>query len=250
MVIEARNLSLDFPVHGVSVQSLRKAVIGLAVGGQFARRQSTVYVRALKNLSFKVEDGDRLGLLGHNGAGKSTLLRCIAKVYPPSSGEMVVKGEISTFFDPTMGMDLEATGRENIFLLGMYRRRRRKEVKAAADEIIDFSGLGGYIDLPVKTYSSGMVGRLAFSVATAFQPDVLLMDEWLSVGDADFMRKAEDRVVGLVENSRAMVVASHSTALIEHFCNKAILLHHGEIVDYGPASQVIARAAGLVEGVV
>lgn len=244
MIVSAQSVTLDFPVHGVDTRSLRRAVLGLGVGGRMGTgADKQLVIRALRNVSFELKEGDRLGLMGHNGSGKSTLLRCLAGIYPPTSGRVVTNGETATFFDVSLGVEGEATGRENVYMLGMYRGKSRREVRDAFEEIVEFSGLGSFIDLPVKTYSSGMVGRLVFSVATAFKPDVLLMDEWLSTGDAEFITKAEQRVSSLVASARCMVLASHSQDIMRRFCNKLLVLEHGEVVHFGPTPEVLGRLA-------
>ncbi len=241
MALSAHEVCLEYPVYGIAARSLRRAVVrGLSVGGRMGQDHNMVVVRALNGVTFTLNEGDRLGLMGHNGSGKSSLLRTLAGIYKPTSGHIDSSGAvISTFFDVGLGLDVEATGRENIFLLGMYRGKTYAEIKAAFEGIVEFSGLGSFIDLPIKTYSSGMIGRMMFSVATAFQPDILLMDEWLSTGDAEFMIKAEERILELVTKARAMVFASHAPDLIRRFCNRLLVLHHGEVLHFGETSEVL-----------
>lgn len=244
MALAAHDVSLDFHVYGHAARSLRRAMVrSLAIGGRMGQDHNTVVVRALNGVSFQLEEGDRLGLMGHNGSGKSTLLRTLAGIYKPTSGRVETRGTISTFFDVSLGLDLEASGRENIYLLGMYRGKAYAEIKGAFEEIVEFSGLGAFIDLPLKAYSAGMIGRMVFSVATAFQPDILLMDEWLSTGDSEFMEKAEERIIGLVTRTRAMVFASHSPDLIRRFCNRILVLNHGEVLHFGEPGEVLAKLA-------
>ena len=177
-------------------------------------------------------------MLGHNGAGKSTLLRLLSGVYEPSSGRAEIKGEIGSLIDVSFGIDPEASGRENIYLRGALLGLTRAEIKAKLDEIIDFSELGDFIDMPVRTYSSGMHLRLAFSVSTIIRPEILLMDEWLSVGDEGFRVRAEARMNELVESTHILVIASHSRELVRDTCNRAIWLEHGKIKMDGTPEEV------------
>lgn len=234
MSIIARNMTLDLPVYNVAARSFRGALLPMRVGGNVqAGGKGPVSVRALSDVSFNIQDGDRVALFGHNGAGKSTLLRTLAGIYELTGGELHVEGQISTLFDITLGMDEEATGLENIELLGLSRGFSLKHIREARDEIIEFAELGSFIEMPVKTYSSGMKMRLAFSVATSFQPDVLLLDEWVAAGDATFIRKTEERLAQRMENTRIVVFASHSVALLKRFCTRAIVLSHGAVSFHG-----------------
>ena len=166
---------------------------------------------------------------GLNGAGKSTLLRALGNVYVPTSGSAIIEGEIGSLVDISLGIDHEATGRENIFIRGALLGLKRREIEEKFNEIVDFSDLGNFIDMPVRTYSSGMHLRLAFAVATIIRPEILLMDEWLSVGDAAFNAKAESRLTNLVQSSEILVIASHSRELIERTCNRALWFEHGRL---------------------
>ena len=248
MTIEAISLELDYPIYGYGALSLKKSMLGLAArtvgGGLWANNADKLVVRALQGVSFKLEDGDRLALIGHNGAGKSTLLRCLAGLYPATSGKLFINGTISTFFDIGLGLDPEATGRKNIQMLGLLKGMSLSEIKAREPEIVEFSGLGEFINLPAKTYSSGMIGRLIFSVATASEPDVLLMDEWLSAGDNSFIEAAANRVESMVTKSRIMVLASHSPDILRRFCNKGMVLERGKISYYGPINDAMAQYYG------
>ncbi|CAB3687804.1 ABC transporter ATP-binding protein [Achromobacter pestifer] len=224
------NVCVDFPIYNASARSLKKRLFQVATGGQISANASgRVIIRALEDLTLTIKDGDRVGLLGHNGAGKSTLLRLLSGVYEPSSGRAEIKGEIGSLIDVSFGIDPEASGRENIYLRGALLGLTRAEIKAKLDEIIDFSELGDFIDMPVRTYSSGMHLRLAFSVSTIIRPEILLMDEWLSVGDEGFRVRAEARMNELVESTHILVIASHSRELVKDTCNRAIWLEHGKI---------------------
>ncbi|WP_305267862.1 ABC transporter ATP-binding protein [Methylobacter sp.] len=202
----------------------------VATGGLLgADRQGRVVVRALEGLCFTLKDGDRVGLLGHNGAGKSTLLRLLCGVYEPSSGSACVKGVVGSLIDISLGIDPEATGRENIYFRGGLLGMTKAEINKQIDGIIEFSELGNFIDMPMRTYSSGMHLRLAFAVSTILRPEILLMDEWLSVGDERFKHKAEKRMAELVQATNILVIASHSREIILQTCNRAIWLEHGKI---------------------
>ena len=228
--IVARNVSVDFPVFGAKSQSLKRTVLRAATGGLIARDAADhVVVRALSNVSFELNDGDRVGLVGHNGSGKSTLLRVLAGAYEPLRGSVEVRGRVASMLNIWLGMDFEATGYENIFMRGLVMGFRRREIQPLVDEIVAFSELGDYIDMPLRTYSSGMAMRLAFAVSTCMAADVLLMDEWLSVGDAAFTGKARGRLNELVGRAKILVLASHDETLVKANCNKIMRLSHGEL---------------------
>ncbi|GLC98055.1 putative o-antigen/lipopolysaccharide transport ATP-binding protein ABC transporter RfbE [Cupriavidus sp. TA19] len=239
--VKFEDVSVDFPIYNASGRSLKKRLIQVATGGQLgADPHGRVVVRALEGLTFSLKDGDRVGLLGHNGAGKSTLLRLLSGVYVPSSGSARIHGEIGSLIDISLGIDPEATGRENIYLRGGLLGMSRTQINQRIDEIIDFSELGDFVDMPLRTYSSGMHLRLAFSVSTIVRPEILLMDEWLSVGDEGFRHKAESRMKELVQATNILVIASHSRELVQHTCNRAIWLEHGKVRMDGGAEAVCA----------
>ena len=245
-LIDFQNVCVDFPIYNANGRSLKKRLIQVATGGQLgADPQGRVVVRALEDLSFTLKDGDRVALLGHNGAGKSTLLRLSSGVYEPSAGVARIEGEIGSLIDISLGIDPEATGRENIFLRGGLLGMTRREINNRIDEIIDFSELGDFIDMPLRTYSTGMHLRLAFAVSTIVRPEILLMDEWLSVGDEGFKHKAEKRLTELVESTNILVIASHSRDLVMHTCNRVIWLEHGKIRMDGEPNSVCHAYFGL-----
>ena len=237
--------TVDFPIYNADARSLKKRLIRVATGGQIgANEDGRVIIRSLENLSFTFHDGDRVGLIGHNGAGKSTLLRLLSGVYEPTSGTRAVTGEIASLIDISLGIDPEATGRENIYLRGGLLGLMRKEIDAQIDEIIDFSELGDFIDMPLRTYSTGMQLRVAFAVSTIVRPQILLMDEWLSVGDAGFQERAEKRLNDLVQSTNILVIASHSRDLISKVCNRLIWLEHGKIMMDGAPDDVAPHYFG------
>jgi lipopolysaccharide transport system ATP-binding protein len=228
--IKLDHCSLQLPIYGTINRSLKGAVMASATGGKIASasRHVTV-VQALKDINLELRAGDRVGLVGHNGAGKTTLLRIIAGIYEPTDGCIEVQGRVSSFINLGMGMDLEATGRENILLCGLMFGMDIEEVRRLAPAIGEFSGLGDFLDMPVRTYSSGMTMRLVFSIVTSVPAEILVMDEWLSVGDADFVVHAEQRLRRLVDAASILVLASHDPAVIAKLCNMIVHLEHGEV---------------------
>jgi len=183
-------------------------------------------VTALNNISLDLKDGDRLGVMGPNGSGKSTLLRTLAGIYLPTSGSIEVKGSIASLIDISLGMDMEATGYENIRMRGIMMGMKLKQIKAIEEEIADFAELGQFLEMPIRTYSTGMHMRLGFAVSTAIPADIILMDEWLSVGDSDFISKAQKRLDNFIKRSSILVVASHSEDLISRVANQVLRLDH------------------------
>jgi ABC-type polysaccharide/polyol phosphate transport system ATPase subunit len=235
------NVTVDFPIYGSSHKNLRQTLFaGTAkLFGHEVPRQSRVVVRALENVTFELNDGDRLGLIGHNGAGKSTLLRVLAGVYAPTGGTIRLDGRISPLFITSPGLDLDDTGYENIKTCGMFLGMNASEIKARVVDIARFSELGEYLDLPVRTYSSGMLTRLGFAIATSIEPDILLLDEGLATGDVRFATQAEERLKHLIARSSILVLASHSDAMIKTMCNRCALLEKGHLISIGPVKQVI-----------
>jgi lipopolysaccharide transport system ATP-binding protein len=232
--IHAKNVIVDFPIYGsTGNRSFKKVMMNAATGGVFAQDAGErVVVRALDKISFDFREGDRVGLIGHNGSGKSTLLRVLAGIYEPVEGELVINGRVTSLLSLTLGMDNEASGMENIYMRGHVMGLRTKQISRVIDDIAEFSGIGNYLHLPMRTYSSGMSMRLAFAVSTCIDAEIILMDEWLSVGDAEFVGKAQARMNGLVKNARIVIIASHDHKLIKKECNKIIKLEHGKIISF------------------
>lgn len=226
--IELDRVCVDLPVFGAHSRSLKNRLISAATGGRLAREAGVTCVRALSNITLELKRGDRLGLWGHNGAGKTTLLRVLAGAYAPTSGSASIQGDVTSLIDLALGMEPEATGFENIALRLMMMGRAPRLADQLAEEVEEFSGLGQFLDLPIRTYSSGMLMRLAFAISTAVEPEILLMDEWLSVGDEDFVARAEERLESLLERTEILVIASHSRELLERRCNRIMHLIHGE----------------------
>jgi lipopolysaccharide transport system ATP-binding protein len=246
--VSVQNLSLRFPVYGADARSLKKHLARIAIGGQLGKldHSSTPIVAALSDVSFDLGPGDRLALVGPNGSGKTTLLRVLAGVYAPDDGIVRSSGRIASLLDLSLGLDPTATGFENIHLRGLVAGLSRAQIKQRLEEIAEFSGLGAYLGLPLKTYSAGMMARLAFAVSTAVDADILLMDEWIAVGDADFRESAERRLHSLVEQAHIMVLASHELSLVKSLCNKFMHMEHGVASPVLPMEEVddfLARRA-------
>ena len=242
-----RNLSVEFPIYQGSSRSLKKLLVATTTQGNLARDATDrVNVRALNDLTFDIEDGERVGLIGANGAGKTTLLRVLAGIYFPTRGQVYSSGRISALLDVATGFNPDATGRENIIFRGMYMNIHPREMRALVNEIAEFTELGAYLDMPTRTYSAGMMVRLGFAVSTCIPPEILLMDEWLSAGDASFLDKAQRRMEKFVGSSSILVLASHSTELLRKWCNRGIFLQHGRIAAHGDINDVIAAYTGTV----
>ena len=238
--IELEGATVEYPILTQASRKLSRQLIRVATGGQLDRAESgRISVRALDDLTFRLNPGDRVGLIGHNGSGKSTMLKLLAGIYWPTSGTIRREGVVGSLLDIALGMSPDATGRENIYLRGALQGLSRKEISALVPGIIEFSELGDFIELPMRTYSSGMLLRLAFSVATVLSPDILLMDEWLAVGDEAFQSKAEKRLHEVVARTKIMVIASHSEGLIRSQCNRVIYLEGGSLVADGKPDDVL-----------
>nr|WP_046864954.1 ABC transporter ATP-binding protein [Microvirga massiliensis] len=243
--IALRNVGIDFPIYNARGRSLKTNVLRRVGGHIEGQGSGIVTIEALRQVNLDLRPGDRLALVGHNGAGKSTLLRVLSGAYEPTHGSVEIRGKISSLVDLALGMDAELTGRENIVLRGVILGLTFKEIEALAPEIEEFSELGGFMGLPMRTYSSGMALRLAFAVSTAVQPDILLLDELISVGDAGFAEKSKARMQQIVEKSRILVLASHSPEMLREYCNRAVLLKEGQVVLDGSLDEVLeAHAAG------
>lgn len=237
-------VSVGFPVH---VQSARQLLLANLVpgraGGKIASGKSDhdVTVKALDGVSLALENGDRLGLLGHNGSGKSTLLRVCAGIYRPTSGTVTIDGRIATIFELTTGMNWEETGRINIGLVLRCFGYSSVEIAELTEEIADFTELGAFLDMPIRTYSAGMIARLAFAIATSPEPDILLIDEVIGAGDADFIAKARGRLSELIGRSGVLVLASHSNDLIRQTCNKVAIFEAGQLLFLGETEEGLAE---------
>jgi ABC-type polysaccharide/polyol phosphate transport system ATPase subunit len=239
-LIKLENVTLEFPVQAKKSERRRQSSDEKAVGGQLSSGQSgQMVVRALDQLSLTLGPGDRLALLGHNGAGKSTLLRVMAKLYVPTHGRVITQGRVAPLLNLSFGLDVDSTGYDNIFIRGLYLGMSKAELKKKADMIAEFSELGDFLDLPMRTYSSGMRARLAFAISTHVETDILLLDEVVATGDARFFKKANEKIESFARESKLLVLASHSNKTLREICNKGVLLEHGRIKAFGPIDEVI-----------
>lgn len=230
-IIIAENVSVEFPIYNVSSRSIKNKFLNFTTGGRIYKKQTNVVnIKALDDLTFTINKGDRIGLFGHNGAGKSTLLRMIARIYEPIKGNLKIEGRIMSLLDIFLGLDMDANAWINIYLRGLLLGCNPKEIKDKMNEIAEFSELGNYLNMPIRTYSSGMLMRLAFSIATSMYADILLMDEWLSVGDKEFTLKAEKRMNEIVNRASILIIASHSLDLLKNTCTKIMHMEHGKII--------------------
>jgi ABC-type polysaccharide/polyol phosphate transport system ATPase subunit len=239
--ITLENVVVDYTIYGTQM-TFRSELMHRATGGFIRKEQGNkrrVTIRALDGINLSLKDGDRLALIGHNGAGKSTLLKVLAGVYEPTGGRVSAEGRISALFNLAPGWDSEDTGYENITNCGLFFGMSRREIESKTPEIAEVSGLGSYLDLPARTYSAGMTTRLAFAIATSIEPDILVLDEGLSAGDASFAEMARQRIDSLLSRSRILIFASHSLELLQSWCNVAILLERGNIVCSGSVAEVI-----------
>jgi lipopolysaccharide transport system ATP-binding protein len=227
--VDADRIVVEFPMYNFAHRSFKQQLLQSATGGRIGQRGELTVVRALDQVSFTLKPGDRLGLWGHNGSGKTTLLRAIAGVYRPISGRLNVSGRIASLIDLNLGMDGEASGIENIRLRGVLLGLSRREADRLLDDVAEFTELGDFLSMPVRTYSTGMHMRLGFAISTAVDADIVLMDEWLSVGDADFQKRAQDRLSRFLARSKILVLASHSEQLLKDMCTRMIHLDHGRI---------------------
>jgi ABC-2 type transport system ATP-binding protein len=232
--IDLKNVSVAFPVYNISARSFKKRFLRVATGGNVVEdARQHVVVNALTEVSLSLKDGDRIGLIGHNGSGKSTFLRLLAKIYEPTSGDIRIDGNISPLLDIMHGIEAELTGHDNITTRCTILGLTPQQIKEKTAEIAEFSGLGDYLGMPIRTYSSGMMVRLAFAISTSIRPDILLIDEIFGTGDADFMEKARARLLSLLHQSSIVVMTTHADELIQEFCNKALLLEGGHIKYFG-----------------
>jgi ABC-type polysaccharide/polyol phosphate transport system ATPase subunit len=240
--IRLRDLSFSYPIYGMTNRSLKVTVMRQLVGGQVAiGNDRVVIVNALRDLTFELEPGDRLGLLGPNGSGKTTLLRLLAGLAHPTSGKLDVEGRIMPLIDKGLGIHPELTGRQNIELPLRLLGASDMEVRQAQLEIPEWTGLGQFLDLPVRTYSEGMRARLLFAICTALHGDILILDEWLGAGDASFAAAAEARLHSYLNRTQIVVCATHSFDLLRRFCNKVAWLENGQLVMLGPVEEVLTR---------
>lgn len=230
-LIRTQNLCVSFPVYTNASRSFKNAMLNATTGGTISSSHSDcVVVNAVDDLTLTIKEGERVGLVGHNGSGKTTLLRMLAGAYEPTAGTLEIKGRIASFLDIALGVDQEATGYDNILMRGILMGLSRKEIVRKTPEIAEFTGLGDYLNMPVRTYSSGMMMRLAFTVSTSVCADIVLMDEWLSVGDMEFQKRAQERLKTMVDQAAILVIASHQEETIQSVCNRVIKLKAGKVI--------------------
>ena len=237
--ISLHNVSLDFPIYNGAL-SFRSKLINLSTGGKLMSSATKIpVVRALDNISLEIKNGDNVGIIGHNGAGKTTLLKLITGIYHPTAGTIAREGKVNAFFNVMNGMDQESTGYDNIYLMGTLLEMKRHEIKKLIPEIEEFTGLGSYLDMPVRTYSDGMKLRLGFAVYTSILPEILLLDESIGAGDASFLDKAKKRVESFYKKADILIISSHSFAILEQFCNKVLWMEKGKIKKFGSTGSVL-----------
>jgi ABC-2 type transport system ATP-binding protein len=254
--ITGENVHVEFPIYDLRMRSLkhtfglnqiakglnRLSAGKLNVGGAIGTgEEGRVVIKALDGVSFEIQEGDRLGLLGHNGSGKTTLLRTLAGIYEPIRGVIRTSGRVVPLFDLQLGMDLDATGIENIWMRSRLLGLTTQQVEGSLDDIAEFTELGDYLAMPMRTYSTGMMLRLAFAISTAITPDILLLDEMIGTGDAGFLARADARLKAFLTRAGILIIASHSTPLLRQWCNKGMLLERGKLIAYGPLEDVISR---------
>lgn len=237
--IQLDKVTVDFPIFNASSLSLKNKVLKAVTGGKIStRHDGHVVIRGLDDVSLTIKSGERIGIVGHNGAGKTTLLRVLSGIYHPTGGSATIQGHCTSLINISLGIDAEATGRENIVLRATLMGMTPKAIEAMMDDVIEFSGLGDFIDMPFRTYSSGMQMRLAFAVSTSIKPQILIMDEWLSTGDLDFRERAKQRMDSIVDSTEILILASHSKNLLMSNCNRIIWMEQGKIRMDGPAEEV------------
>jgi len=243
--IDVRNASVDFPIFDAKTRSLKKTVLGLGkAGGRIGTEQRVPVIEALRDISVRMADGDRVALVGHNGAGKTTLLRLLSGIYEPTRGSSRIEGKIAPIFDLAVGMDPEISGYENIIIRGLFLGMTRRQMEGKIAEIAEFTELGDYLSMPLRTYSTGMRVRLALGVVTSIDPEILLLDEGIGAVDAEFLAKARTRLNELVERSGILVFASHSDEFLRQLCTSAIWMEHGRVKQQGSLREVLTAYKG------
>jgi ABC-2 type transport system ATP-binding protein/lipopolysaccharide transport system ATP-binding protein len=247
--VHLRNVTVNFPIYDSRSRSLKRRAMSVVTGGRVRSdptgRISTdashrVLVRALDRVDLTIEHGTRIGLIGRNGAGKSTLLHVLAGIYVPESGRVEVQGKVASLFGGSFGIDPELSGRENIELRGLYLGLTKSEIRERMEEVVAFTELGAFIEMPFRVYSAGMRARLDFAISTAIEAEILLLDEGFGAGDASFIEKANERVAMLAAAAGIIVVATHSEALLRMTCTKAAFMEAGRIIAVGDLDEVLA----------
>ncbi len=246
LAIDVKGASLHYPFGSFNRASLKTTLLSLF--GHKDRGPKATYVDAVRNIDLQIRNGERVALIGHNGSGKSTLLRALAGIYPLASGEISVMGRIETLLELGLGFELEATGRENIYYRGMTMGYSRAQIRKFEAEVVEFAGLGDFIDLPMRTYSAGMYVRLGFAISTQILPDILLVDEVFGAGDASFSKRARERMMGIVKHAGIFVIATHDVNLIKQICSRVVWLDRGEIARDGAPEHVLPDYMAYMAG--
>ncbi|KFZ83267.1 ABC transporter ATP-binding protein [Amycolatopsis sp. MJM2582] len=241
--IDVHNAYVDFPIFDAKTRSMKKKVLG-KVGGKIGTESKVPIIEALHDVSLQLREGDRVGLVGHNGAGKSTLLRLLSGIYEPTRGSAKISGKIAPVFDLGIGMDPEISGMENIIIRGLFLGMTAKQMEARVDDIAEFTELGDYLQMPLRTYSTGMRVRLALGVVTSIDPEILILDEGIGAVDAAFLNKAKDRLKDLVKRSGILVFASHSDEFLFELCDSAIWMDEGHVKQRGSLREVLTGYKG------
>lgn len=243
-------LTLDYPIYDNSPNFLANQLLSITSAGRISKSDKTQYVRALDNINLELEEGDRIALIGGNGAGKTTLLKVIAGIFRQTSGHMERHGTLSSLLSMGFGLDEDSTGYENITLGSIALGFTRQEAATRIEDVEKFTELGAFLDLPLRTYSAGMRARLAFAIATAIPPDILVIDEGIGVGDQKFYKKAEERFAKFSEDIKILILASHTKDLLDRFCNKAIVMNHGKIEFSGGVDEALGYYNEKIVGVI
>src|SRR5687768_3492011 len=241
--IDIEGAAVDFPIFDAKSRSLKKAVLGRA-GGRIGTESKVPIIEALRDITVSLRQGDRVALVGHNGAGKSTLLRLMSGIYEPTRGRASVVGKVAPVFDLAVGMDPEISGFENILIRGLFLGMTRKQMESRVDDIAEFTELGDYLSMPLRTYSTGMRVRLALGVVTSIDPEILLLDEGIGAVDAAFLDKARSRLSDLVDRAGLLVFASHSDEFLRQLCTSAIWMEHGRVRQQGSLKEILLAYKG------
>jgi ABC-type polysaccharide/polyol phosphate transport system ATPase subunit len=250
-LIDVQSISISLPIYNTRGRALKTEILRRTVGGNIEHpkdRRVTV-IQALDDVTLRVNDGDRVGLVGRNGAGKTTLLRVMSRIYPPTSGTVRIVGSISSMTDLSVGMNPEATGYENIIMRGIMLGLTSKQAAALIPDVEEFTELGEYLELPIRTYSAGMMLRLAFAVSTATRPEIIILDEMITAGDAIFVEKARARIANLIKHAAILVLATHDDATLRRFCTVAVWMDSGRVAATGDIDSVLARYHSEIESV-
>jgi ABC-type polysaccharide/polyol phosphate transport system ATPase subunit len=245
-LIKLENLTLEYELFRDKTNNLKEALINLV--SRKSKKGQNKYYRALNQLNLTFQDGERIGIIGKNGAGKSTLLKVISGILKPTEGELTVEGNVQPLIELGAGFDIEISGRENVYLNGYMLGFTKAQIKEKEQAIIDFADIGSYIDIPVKYYSSGMLVRLAFTIATSIHPEILIIDEMLGAGDIHFIKKAEKRISELIEQARIVIIVSHDLDFIERICPRTVLLEQGRVAFDGNTQQAVEKFRSEVPG--